>query len=161
MQGAMTNDLKFQRDSDRPNDFADVNKSTPIIGQQQSRQSSARAAAESDPYLEAAKMIRRLRSLRGDVLPSHLFGEASWDILLALYIAHREQYRLTIMSVCNEAGVPLTTALRWLQQLVDEGLAIRRSNPLDRRTVHVELSADAIVTMDQLMESVLKYNTAL
>ncbi|WP_156956968.1 MarR family winged helix-turn-helix transcriptional regulator [Sphingomonas astaxanthinifaciens] len=157
----MTNDTKSPSTSDPTNEFADVNKSTPFIGRPQSGKTQARSSADTDPYLEAAKLIRRVRSLRVDAMPPHLFGEASWDILLSLYIAHREQYRLTIMSVCNEAGVPLTTALRWLQQLVDEGLAIRRSNPLDRRTVHVELSADAIATMDQLMENVLKYNTSL
>jgi DNA-binding MarR family transcriptional regulator len=155
----MTSDSKYHRDSDTPQDALEHRNLSPMIGREDARLRPVRGSEASDPYLDAAKVIRGVRDRRSEMMPSHLFGEASWDILLALYIAHREQYRMTIMSVCNEAGVPLTTALRWLQQLVDEGLAIRRSNPLDRRTVHVELSSDAIQSMDRLMENVLKYNT--
>ena len=112
-----------------------------------------------DPRLSAAKLIRRVRRSRSELLDSDLFGEASWDILLALYVAHRMQYRVTVTAVCSEANVPLTTALRWLQHLVDKGLVQRRDNPLDRRTTFVELSSKAVLQMDSLMDTVLNLNT--
>jgi hypothetical protein len=47
-----------------------------------------------------------------------MFGEAAWDILLALFIADQEFRR---------------TTLRWIRYLEEEQFVTRRRHPLDAR----------------------------
>lgn len=106
-----------------------------------------------------AERILLLRRSRVDIFGEGLFGEASWDILLSLYVAELAQYRMTITAVYNEAGVPQTTALRWLQHLVDLGMVIRRPNVMDRRAVFVELTPMTLEKMDRIIDGVLMQDT--
>ena len=72
-----------------------------------------------------------------------MFADPAWDILLDLYLAEIEQRRTVVSSLCVAANVPATTALRWMTSLIDRGMLTRRSDPLDRRRVFVELTAKA------------------
>ena len=65
-------------------------------------------------------------------------------MLLALYIAEGEGYRLQVSEVCFESNCPETTALRWLVKLEEQSLIRRRQNPLDARSSFVEIEAEAI-----------------
>ena len=50
-------------------------------------------------------------------------------------------------SLCIAAGVPATTALRWIGQMVEAGLLVRLSDPHDRRRAYIALAdstADAM-----------------
>ena len=85
------------------------------------------------------KLIRQ-RRLRGRYFPPDLFADPAWDILLDLTAARLEGSSVPISSVCIAAGVPTTTALRWVATLVDLGLLTRRSDTSDRRRVFVELT---------------------
>ncbi|UUR08919.1 MarR family winged helix-turn-helix transcriptional regulator [Sphingomonas glaciei] len=109
--------------------------------------------------LRTAERILLLRRSRVGIFGEGLFGEASWDILLSLYVAELSQYRMTITAVYNEAGVPQTTALRWLQHLVDLGMVVRRPNVVDRRAVFVELTSTTLEKMDRIIDGVLMQDT--
>lgn len=92
---------------------------------------------------EAVKLARRVKSARNyrsTFLHSDLFGEPGWDLMLALYIAEGEGYRLRISEICDESGVPATTALRWIDKLVSMGLARKRANPTDMRSSFIEIT---------------------
>ena len=91
----------------------------------------------------SAEMIRqvvRMRRLRGRYFGEELFADPAWDILLDLLQAEISHFRVPISSLCMAAGVPPTTALRWVKSLVEQGLLSRRADPHDGRRVFVELA---------------------
>ena len=76
-----------------------------------------------------------------------LFADPAWDILLDLAAARAERQQVSVTSLCIAAGVPATTALRWIGQMVDADLLVRVSDPHDRRRAYIALSdhtADAL-----------------
>jgi DNA-binding MarR family transcriptional regulator len=88
----------------------------------------------------AIQKIIEARKLRARFFDQNLFADPAWDILLDLYRAHLAQQRICITSVCFGAGVPVTTALRWLNALEERGLAKRSHDPLDGRRFFVSLT---------------------
>ena len=93
--------------------------------------------------------IVRGRRLREQFFDAVLFADPAWDILLDLYLSRLEQRRTTVSNLCSAAAAPATTALRYLNTLVDRGLVVRRPNPLDLRVVYVELADAAFDCMQQ------------
>jgi len=87
------------------------------------------------------------RRLRAKFFDEHLFADPAWDILLDLYRAHLAQQRISVTSVCFGAGVPVSTALRWLNALEERGLARRSQDPLDGRRFFVELTHSGVSAM--------------
>jgi DNA-binding MarR family transcriptional regulator len=79
--------------------------------------------------------------------------------LLALYIARHEGHAMKMAIVCHESGVPDTTALRWIERLVEHGLVTKRPNKLDARSSLLELSDDAEAKMTRYLERVAIRNT--
>ena len=88
------------------------------------------------------------RRLRVKFFDQSLFADPAWDILLDLYRAHLAQQRICVTSVCFGAGVPVSTALRWLNALEERGLARRSHDPLDGRRYFVSLTEAGVSSMD-------------
>jgi len=91
-------------------------------------------------------MIRG-RRLREKFFDAHLFADPVWDILLELYLAHIEQRRVSVSSLCIAAAVPTTTALRYVNSLIERDIVLRQSNPFDGRMSYVELTERALSQM--------------
>lgn len=85
---------------------------------------------------------------------SDLFGEPAWDILLGLYVAAEEQQKLSATSVCEVSGAPMTTTLRWIERLENEGWVHRTPDPLDRRRFWVLLTERASNTIRSYLEGI-------
>ena len=113
------------------------------------RQADQRSA-DARPRLPSGETIRKLikaRQLRARYLDGDLFADPAWDILLDLAAARAERVRVSVTSLCIAAGVPATTALRWIGQMVEADLLVRVSDPHDRRRAYVALAdatADAL-----------------
>ncbi len=105
---------------------------------------------EQRPRLPEAAELRRIiqaRQARMRHFDADLFADPAWDILLALAAARAERQQVSVTSLCIAAGVPATTALRWIGQMVDADLLVRVSDPHDRRRAYIALSdntADAL-----------------
>lgn len=94
------------------------------------------------PEVDERELLKRIISesdLRSSHFDHHL-GEAAWRSLFYLYLAELEQRRVRISDVCAGAGVPSTTALRYLDGLVADGLVCCDPHPLDRRIKFVRLT---------------------
>jgi hypothetical protein len=91
---------------------------------------------------EAVRAVIRARRLRTNYFPEEFFADPAWDMLLDLLQAELSQLRVSVSSLCMAAAVPATTALRWLNSLVQKGVFIRRADPHDGRRVFVELSPE-------------------
>ena len=111
-----------------------------------------RSAREEElrPRLPEAAVLRRIikaRQARMRHFDADLFADPAWDILLDLAAARAERQQVSVTSLCIAAGVPATTALRWIGQMVDADLLVRVSDPHDRRRAYIALSdntADAL-----------------
>ena len=102
------------------------------------------------PALPDARLIHRIihqRRLRGKFLLPDLFADPAWDILLDLTAARVEHRRVSVTSLCIAAGVPPTTALRWIGQMIDLGLLVREQDDQDRRRAFIDLSEDGAAAM--------------
>jgi DNA-binding MarR family transcriptional regulator len=93
-------------------------------------------------------MMIRERRQRNEFFPENLFADPAWDMLLELYQASLDQCRMSVTNLCEGAAVPPTTALRWIGTLEANGLATRRSDPLDGRRVFIALSETGMDAMD-------------
>ncbi|GAB7554173.1 hypothetical protein NRB_36840 [Novosphingobium sp. 11B] len=108
-------------------------------------------AANSAPgQLPDARLVRRIirqRQLRARFLDNDLFADPAWDMLLDLTASRLEGKRVSVTSLCIASGVPPTTALRWIGQMVDAGLFVRLSDGADKRRAFIDLSEKALQAM--------------
>ena len=113
----------------------------------------AHEPASARPALPDAALIRaiiRQRQARARYFDGELFADPAWDILLDLAAARAERTRVSVTSLCIAAGVPATTALRWISQMVEMGLLLRIPDNHDRRRAHIALS-------DQTADAMARY----
>jgi DNA-binding MarR family transcriptional regulator len=102
-----------------------------------------------------AQEILRSRRRRFAVFQgSGLFGEPAWDILLWLYVADDAQQKLSITELCDVAGLPLSTGLRWIERLESETWVSRAQDPVDRRRFWVHLSERASNLMREYLDGI-------
>ena len=116
-------------------------------------ESSARITQEA--LLAFARETYAVRRRRDRHLPGDLFGEPTWDILLDLYVATRENRPVPTTSACIGANVPPTTALRWLRILETRGLVEREEDNRDGRRTFVRLSSRGLAAMDDWLHVAL------
>jgi DNA-binding MarR family transcriptional regulator len=97
--------------------------------------------------LLAAKAIQAGRQRRATRLAGVRFYDPSWDMILELYVATREQRVLAVSQLCSLSGGSTTTALRHLENIEALGYIHRDADPDDRRRL--------VVTMSALLEDAL------
>lgn len=113
-------------------------------------------AAVGQPALPDPRMVRQIianRQARTRFFDAELFGEPAWDMLLDLTAAHAEGVRVSVTSLCIASGVPATTALRWITQMVESGIFVRIPDPADRRRAFIILSDRSLTAMAQYFAS--------
>jgi hypothetical protein len=102
------------------------------------------------PRLPDGAVIRAVikhRQARARFFDPELFADPAWDMLLDLAAARAERQQVSVTSLCIASGVPATTALRWIGQMVESGLLVRVADPHDRRRAYIALAdstADAM-----------------
>ena len=102
------------------------------------------------PALPDPRDVRQMiaaRHARARFFDAELFADPAWDMMLDLVAAHGEKARVSVTSLCIAAGVPATTALRWLKQMVESGIFVRVADPDDRRRAFIELSENSLDAM--------------
>lgn len=105
------------------------------------------------PPLPDPRLVRRIirqRRMRERYFDPGLFADPAWDILLDLTAARAEHTRVSVTSLCIASGVPPTTALRWIGQMVEAGLLERVEDEADRRRAFIALS-------DRTAEAMARY----
>jgi hypothetical protein len=108
-------------------------------------------------WADLARQHYRERRIRGKVFGGEsMFGEPAWDILLDLFIATREQRKVSVMSACIGSAVPSTTALRWITALERENLISREDDPDDARRTYVVLTERGYDAMTEYFEAASK-----
>lgn len=98
---------------------------------------------------EFVRGLIRQRQTRSAAFGADLFADPVWDMMLDLLAARLDGRAVRTSSLCIAAGVPSTTALRWIRELTGRGLFVRVPDPQDGRGVLIQLSDDAA---ERLME---------
>lgn len=113
------------------------------------------AAAQSDgDRLRKANHFMSIRKLRDMHLPTAEFDEPLWFMMLDLYHSQITGQRVSISNLCVSSGIPQTTALRRIEDLVSRGLVHRVPDQSDRRRAFVELSQDGHARISRFLDSV-------
>lgn len=86
------------------------------------------------------KALIKLRHIRTVHFQGDLFSDPCWDMLLDLMEARLQDKKVSVSSLCIASGVPQTTALRRIEDLIGAGLIDRKDDPTDRRRVFVCLT---------------------
>lgn len=89
--------------------------------------------------LEAAKALLAGRRRRTACFGGVRFYDPSWDMILELYIATREDRTLAVSQLCGLSGGSTTTALRHIEHLEALRFLGRAADPDDRRRVIVTM----------------------
>jgi DNA-binding MarR family transcriptional regulator len=100
--------------------------------------------------------IFHARRARTRYLPEELFAEPAWDMLLNLLRCELTGRRVSTSDLCLAAGVPGTTALRWIKALVQKGLVIREPDRRDGRRVFIALAPDASAALRRYFAEVIE-----
>ncbi len=83
--------------------------------------------------VEKARLVFNQRKRRGEFLTKKMLGEPGWDILLVLYISAFSGPKQTVGTLSDRIAKPLTTTIRWVDELEGEGLIVRTRHSLDSR----------------------------
>ena len=98
------------------------------------------------PHAEHVKRrlraLIKLRQIRAVHFQEDLFSDPCWDMLLDLMEARLQDKKVSVSSLCIASGVPQTTALRRIEDLIGAKLIDRKDDPADRRRVFVCLTDD-------------------
>lgn len=100
-----------------------------------------------------ARNIHRERSRRANYLPTELFGEPAWDILLDLAYAARANELRSIKSACLSSHAPEATALRHIDRLLHFGLVERIDDKTDRRRKFLRLTGLGERKMEEFLST--------
>lgn len=112
------------------------------------------AAAGAEDLADLVRGIISARAARRRFFGDELFADPAWDILLELYTFRSSQQRTSVSKLCLTAGVPTTTALRWIEKLHSDGLVERQPDPLDGRRVWISLSERGYEAMTSYLEAI-------
>lgn len=113
----------------------------------------AAAGAPPDLVLELLQLERQVRErlFHADVAQT-----PAWQLILDLYRVEKQGGHNYVSSVALSSGLPLTTALRYIDQLVGCGYVERARDTADARRVRVSLTPQCIALLQRYTEEVAR-----
>lgn len=81
-------------------------------------------------------------------------ANAGWSLLLELFLALLEQRRVRLARLAADARVPVTTAMRWIDQFIAAGLVHRETDPERPGTVFFGLTEAGAEAMEDYFVSI-------
>jgi DNA-binding MarR family transcriptional regulator len=105
----------------------------------------------ADEAEEIALWLIKVREKRNAFIPGDLLGEPAWDILLALYLFHRQGRKIWSHAVIESANASWGTGLRTLARLEREGFVLRYTDEHNKRRKLVELTDEGMTFMQQTL----------
>jgi DNA-binding MarR family transcriptional regulator len=100
-----------------------------------------------------ARAEYKARELRGKFIDSDLIGEPVWDMLLDLFIKTVDGKQVSVTSLCIASRVAPTTALRYIKELVDRKLILRKLSSHDARMTYLELTDSGFVSIGKALQA--------
>ncbi len=104
--------------------------------------------------LDAAQYQYKSRRVREKYFSQKFFGEPGWDMLLDLYIAELNDKEVSASNLVLASSAPNSTACRWIKQLEDAGLIMKRSCSRDGRIQYKRISQSGFSSMNQYLKHI-------
>lgn len=115
---------------------------------------NSRLNPNRDVLRKFVRSILKARQQRSEFMDISKFADPAWDIMLDLTSASLEGRSVPALSVGVAANVPMTTALRYVKRLVEDGVIKRWDDPDDKRRSLLALEDHALEGMIQYLSSV-------
>ena len=80
-----------------------------------------------------------------------LFADSCWNMCLDIYICGLKEERVTVSGIAHSSGIPMTTAMRYINVMAEQGLIKKTQNPADNRMTFVSLSTDCMNKIKSLL----------
>lgn len=131
----------------------DIDRIAAMIDQH--RPSETRPApAQEHGLLRQALAARHLLDISRQVdttFESSLLSNPGWDILLDLFIQRSERRQVSIISVCIAVHAPTSTALRYIQAMLDSGMIVKARPAEGSQELLIELSDATYSKMQSIL----------
>ena len=126
------------------------------VGAARSAPSRADRQVDRKTLLDRANEIFADRRLRPQFFGNSMFGEAGWDLLLALYIYGQHPGGTSVSSLIRFSGAPQTTVLRWLDYLEARKWVDRDRMQTNRKQANVHITTEAREALDAYLAETLR-----
>lgn len=144
------NQMAVRMSDDAEREIARIERDLAMLKRHVFTRSGAPAFGSPASHVRA---ILRARRAREELIGNDLFADPAWDMLLDLYAASLEQRKVSTSELCIASAVPSTTALRWIEKLVQMKMVTREDDHLDGRRTWVSLSPAARLQMESYFEA--------
>jgi DNA-binding response OmpR family regulator len=104
--------------------------------------------------LQVLQWLRDLDEQRSKALDGIVKTDATWNMLAELLRARITKRRISVTSLCLASRGPVTSALRRVEQLLQDGLITYALDPKDRRRKYVELTSEGASRMQSAVRGV-------
>lgn len=106
----------------------------------------------SSATLNAAREVVEFRRRRNQRFAQEgVFEDPAWDILLAIFVDEGVGKQVPVSSACHASNVAVTTALRYINRLVEVGLIERQDDAVDKRRTLLKLTVTGHRKMCELL----------
>ena len=114
----------------------------------------SRSMDDGDLISRAEKYLNWGR-LKSRILDSGngLFANSCWNMCLDIFICGLKDQRITVSSIAHSSGIPMTTAMRYINVMVEQGLLQKTPNSADNRMIFVSVSEDCSEKIRELLMS--------
>ena len=126
------------------------------VGAARSAPSRADRQVDRKTLLDRANEVFADRRLRPQFFGNSMFGEAGWDLLLALYIHGQHPGGTSVTSLIRFSGAPQTTVLRWLDYLEARKWVDRDRMQTNRKQANVHITTEAREALDAYLAETLR-----
>ena len=131
--------------------------STLNVNAEKSRDKAPAASRDRLPteseLLSHSQSLLKNRQNRVKYFDPNLVAGPAWDILLDLAVASLKGEAVAVSSACAATQAPLSTALRYVNHLIEAGLVRRYGDSLDRRRSLLELEPHAFDAMTRYLSA--------
>ena len=114
----------------------------------------SRSMDDGDLISRAEKYLNWGR-LKSRILDSGngLFANSCWNMCLDIFICDLKEQRITVSSIAHSSGIPMTTAMRYINVMVEQGLLHKTPNSADNRMIFVSVSENCSEKIRELLMS--------
>lgn len=149
-------DVQLERQAQSLSKAAPHRDDMPVHGKPDARMQSKSVDVEAMSIVVLSN-LRKLRRVRSENLPAGLAVEASWEILLDLYVSELRSERTSLTALGGSAGVPLTSGLRRIHELESKGMLMRTPDEKDRRRAAAHLTEKGRETVQSFIRSYVTF----
>jgi DNA-binding MarR family transcriptional regulator len=103
-----------------------------------------------------ARELIRLENLKRSSFPKGMIFDPAWNILLDLFVRHSENRVTSVTSACGASGVPMTTALRYIQAMELDEMLRRQDDDRDERRKHLLLTPKSVRLVQRVLSQSLQ-----